>query len=68
MVVTSFQDGVTERVIVGDIDTALVGQDACVNLPVGEVGTEGERDVLVHGLECLKDEGVTSRGRLNVMR
>ena len=46
---------------------ALIGQDTCFNLPVGEVGVEGERDVLIHGLEGLKNKGVTSRGRLDAV-
>ena len=67
VVVTSLENGVAEGVIVRDIDTTLVGQDACLDLPVGEVGTEGERDVLVHGLEGLEDEGVTRRGGLDTV-
>ena len=58
VVVTSLENGAAEGIIVGDIDTPLVGQDACLDLPVGEAGMEGERDVLVHGLEGLEDEGV----------
>ena len=56
-----------EGVIAGDIDAALIGQDACVDLPVGEAGTEGERDVLVHGLQGLENKGIACRGRLDAM-
>ena len=42
----------------GDIDVALIGQDACFDLPIGETGTEGERDVVSHGLKGLEDKGV----------
>ena len=59
VVVTPLENGVAEETIVGDVDTTLIGQDACFDLPVGEAGTEGERDVLVHGLEGLENEGVT---------
>ena len=54
-------------VIIGNIDAALVGQDACFNLPVGKVGTEGKRDILVHGLEGLKNERIASRGGFDVV-
>ena len=67
MVVTALENGVAEGVVVGDIDTTLVGQDACFDLPVGEAGTEGERDVLIHGLEGLEDKGVARRGGLDAM-
>ena len=67
MVMTSLENGVAKGIIIGDIDTALIGQNARVDLPVGEAGTEGERDILVHGLEGLEDEGVTSRSILDAM-
>ena len=53
------ENSVTEGVIIGDIDTTLVGQDACFDLPIGKAGTEGKGNVVVHGLEGLKDKGVT---------
>ena len=37
-------------------------------MPVGEVGAEREENILVHRLESLEDEGVTSGGGLNVVR
>ena len=55
MVMATLENSVAEGIIVRDIDTALVGQDARFDLPVGEAGTEGEGDVLVHGLEGLED-------------
>ena len=58
MVMATLENSVTEGVIIGDIDTTLVGQDARFDLPVGEVGTEGERDIIVHGLEGLENEGI----------
>ena len=68
VVVTSLENGVAEGIVVGDIDTTLVGQDACFDLPVREAGMEGDRDVLIHGLEGLEDKGIACRGRLDAMR
>ena len=42
-----------ERVVDRDIDVALVGKDACLNLPVGEAGVEQKENILVHRLEHL---------------
>ena len=61
VVVATLQNSVPEGVVIWNIDTALIGQDACFDLPVGEAGMEGERDVLVHGLEGLEDEGIACR-------
>ena len=62
-----FKDGTAERFICGYVDTAFVGEDTGFNLPIGKAGAEGERDVLVHGLEGLEDEGVTRGGGLNAV-
>ena len=67
VIMASFQDGATKGVIRGDIDTAFIGEDAGFNLPVGQPGTEGERNILVHGLEGLENEGVTRGRRLNAV-
>ena len=67
VVMTTLENSVTQGVVVGDVDPALIGQDACFDLPVGETGTEGKRDVLVHGLEGLEDKGVTHQGRLDTV-
>ena len=67
MIMAAFEDGVAEGVISGDVDMAFVGKDACFDLPVGKLRTEGERTVLMHGLECLKDKGVTSQRGFNAM-
>ena len=56
-----------EGVVSGDIDTALIGQDARFDLPVGEAGVKGKRDVIVHGLEGLEDKGIACQGRLNAV-
>ena len=63
----SFKDGTAERLICGYVDTAFVCEDTGFDLPVGEAGAEGERNILVHGLECLEDKRVTRRGRLNAV-
>ena len=67
MIVALRKDGAAEGVVGGDIDTALIGKDAGFNLPVGQSGTEGERNILVHGLEGLENEGVTCGGRFNAV-
>ena len=67
VIMATLENRVTEGVVIGDIDVTLIGQDACVDLPIGEVGTEGKRDVVVHGLEGLENEGITCRGRLDTV-
>ena len=61
MIVAAFKNVAAEGIICGDIDTAFVGEDAGFHLPVCEPRAEGKRNVLVHGLESLEDEGVTHR-------
>ena len=48
MIMATLENSVTEGVVIGDIDATLISQDARFNLPIGEVGTEGKRDVIVH--------------------
>ena len=67
MIMAALEDGAAEGIIRGDIDTAFVCEDAGLNLPISKTGTEGKRNVLVHGLEGLEDEGVTRRGRLDAV-
>ena len=67
VVMATSEDGASEGVIGRDVDAAFVGKDAGFDLPVSQAGTEGERDVLVHGLEGLEDEGVTRGGRLDAV-
>ena len=45
----------------------MIGQDACFDLPVRETGSEGKRDVVIHGLEGLEDKGVARQGRLDTV-
>ena len=68
MIVASRKDGTAEGVVGGDIDAAFISEDAGFNLPVGQPGTEGERNILVHGLEGLENERITCRGRFNAVR
>ena len=68
VVMAMLENGVAEGFVIQNIDMALIGQDARFNLPVGKVGAEGKRDILVHGLEGMKNKGVASRGRLNSVR
>ena len=67
MVVATLEDGTAKRVIRGDIDTAFVSEDTGFDLPVCEPGTEGEGNVFVHGLESLKNEGITRGCGFNAM-
>ena len=59
MIMAAVEDGAAKGVIGRDVDTAFVGKDAGFNLPVRESRTEGEGNVLVHGLESLENEGIT---------
>ena len=67
VIVTALEDGAAEGVVCGDIDTTFISEDTSFNLPVSEARTEGERDVLVHGLESLEDEGVAGGGGFNAV-
>ena len=67
VIMAAFEDGAAERVVGGNIDTALISEDTRFDLPVGEAGTEGERDVLVHGLESVENEGVSRRRGFDAM-
>ena len=53
MIMAACQDGAAERVVGGDIDTALIGKDAGFNLPISKPGAKGEGNVFVHRLESL---------------
>ena len=46
MVVAVGEDGATEGILRGNVNTALVGQDMIIELPVGEVRPEGSGNVL----------------------
>ena len=67
VIVATLEDGTAEGVVCRDVDATFVSKDAGFDLPVSESGAEGERDVLVHRLESLEDEGVTCRGRLDAV-
>ena len=67
VIMATLEDSMMEGGVIGDIDVALIGQDACFDLPVGEAGMEGKRDVIIHGLEGLENEGVACRGRLDMV-
>ena len=61
MIMAAFKDGAAEGVICRDVDAAPVSEDAGFDLPVGEPGAKGKRDVSMHRLERLENKGV-SRG------
>ena len=67
VIMAALKNGAAERVISGDIDVAFVGEDACFNLPIGEARAEGKGNVLMHGLECLKDKGVARGCRFDTV-
>ena len=67
VIMTTLENGAVKRSIIGNINTALVGQDAHFDLPVREAGMEGEGNVLIYRLKCLEDKGISSRGRFDVM-
>ena len=48
VIMATVEDGTAEGVVCRDIDTTLVSKDTGFDLPVGEAGTEGKRDILVH--------------------
>ena len=68
VIMAARENGAVKGVVCGDIDTALVYKDACLDLPVSELRTEGKRNVLMHGLESLEDEGIACGGGFDVMR
>ena len=68
MIVAAFENRAAEGVVRGDVDTTLISKDAHLDLPVSEPETEGKRDVLMHGLESLENEGISCGSRLDVMR
>ena len=65
VVMASLEDGVTDGVIVRDVDSAFVCENASLVLPVGEAGAEGKGNGTIHGLEGLEYEGTISGGGLN---
>ena len=67
MIVATLEDGTAEGIVRRDIDAAFVREDTGFDLPVSEAGTEGERNILVHGLESLEDEGIAGRGGFNAV-
>ena len=68
MVMAALEDGTAEGIVGRDINTTFVSKDAGFDLPVSQAGTEGERDVFVHRLEGLEDEGVACRGGFDAVR
>ena len=67
VVMAACENGAAEGIVHRDIDMAFVGEDSRVDLPVSEPGAEGKRNVLMHGLEGLKDKGVTCRCGFNAV-
>ena len=59
VIMAAFEDGAAKGVVGGDIDVAFVSEDACLDLPISKSRAKGKRDVLVHRLEGLENEGIT---------
>ena len=67
MIMAAFENSAAKGVVCRDVDAAFISEDACLDLPVSEPGAEGKRNVLMHGLEGLKDKGVTRRCGFNAV-
>ena len=68
MIMTACKDCAVKGIVHRDINTAFIGEDASLDLPVSQPRSEGERNVFVHGLKGLEDEGVSCRSRFNTVR
>ena len=62
MVMVTSDDRVAQVSIRGDVDTALVSQDASIIMPIGEARVESGRDSTRESMESVKDQWVRSRG------
>jgi hypothetical protein len=67
MVVAALEDGFSEGVVIGDVDTPLVGKDSSLHLPIGEAETKREGNILIHTLEGLEHKGVARGGGFNAV-
>ena len=67
MIMAAFEDGAAKGVVGGDIDVAFVSEDACLDLPISKSRAKGKRDVLMHRLEGLENEGITHGCRFNAV-
>ena len=68
VIMAVLENSAAKGVVRRDVDAALVSEDSRRDLPVSEPGTEGKRNVLMHGLEGLEDEGITCGSRFDTMR
>ena len=53
MIITLFKNSTSEGVIGGDIDTTVVSEDPCFDLPVSKTRAERKGNILMHRLKCL---------------
>ena len=67
MIMAALENGAAKGIIRGDVDAAFVRKNAGFDLPVSQARTEGKRNVLVHGLESLENEGVAGGGGFNAV-
>ena len=68
VIMAALENSAAKGVVRRDVDAALISEDTRLDLPVSEPGTEGKRNVLMHGLEGLEDEGITCGSRFDTMR
>ena len=62
VVMVTSHNRVAQVSISGDVDAALVSQDASIVMPVREARAEGSRDCTRESMEGIKDQRVRSRG------
>ena len=53
MIMAVGKDGMAKGVISGNINTAFIGEDSCLHLPVSKAGAEQEGNIFVHRLKRL---------------
>ena len=58
MIMVSCHDRVAQASISGDIDAALVSQDASIIMPIGEARAESGGDSTRESMEGIKDQWV----------
>ena len=68
MVMVMGHDRVAQASISGDVDAALVSEDACIIMPIGEARAKSGRDSTWEGMEGIKDQQVGSGGGAKFVR
>jgi len=68
MVMTMLKDRVAEGIVIWDIYTSFVGEDAGFVLPVREARTKGRRDGSIHRFKGLEYKWIVGRGQLYLIK